>query len=65
MQTHPTIWKGFIMKPNKLLLAAILASAIGALIMAFAEDKSVPTSSQMPIERYAHTRARPRDDAFS
>jgi hypothetical protein len=35
------------MKANKLLLAAILASAIGTPI---AEDKSVPTSSQMPTE---------------
>ena len=38
------------MKGNKLLLAAIFAYAIGAPIAAFAEDKSVPTASQMPIE---------------
>ena len=43
------------MKANKLLLAAILASAIGALIVAFVEDKNVmqPMTSAavlLPIE---------------
>jgi len=38
------------MKANKLLLAAILASTIGSPIVAFAEDKRVPTSLHMPIE---------------
>src|ERR1700674_3749389 len=39
-----------IMKANKHALAAILASAIGAATVAFAEDKSVPALSQIPIE---------------
>jgi hypothetical protein len=38
------------MTSNKLLLAAILASALGSPIVTFAEDKRVPTSSHMPIE---------------
>ena len=38
------------MKANKHALAAILASAIGAATVAFAEDKSVPALSQIPIE---------------
>ncbi len=38
------------MKASQLLLAAILANAIGAPIVAFGEDRRVPTSSQMPIE---------------
>ena len=44
------VWKEFIVKANKFLLTAILASAIGTLIVAVAKDKSVPTSSQMSIE---------------
>jgi thiol-disulfide isomerase/thioredoxin len=52
---HPTIWKASIMKANQLLLAAILASAIGAPIETLAADKSVvqqmtPAAVQLPIE---------------
>jgi hypothetical protein len=44
-----------IMKANQLLLAAILASAIGAAIEALAQDKSAiqqmaPAAVQLPIE---------------
>jgi thiol-disulfide isomerase/thioredoxin len=51
----PAIWKAFIMKANQLVLAAILASAIGAPIETFAEDKRVaqqmtPAAVQLPIE---------------
>src|SRR5271169_7087901 len=47
--------KAFIMKANQLLLAAILASAIGAPIATLAEDKSVAPQTklaavQLPIE---------------
>jgi thiol-disulfide isomerase/thioredoxin len=38
------------MRSSKLLPAALLASAIGSPIGAFAEDRSVPALSQMPIE---------------
>ena len=53
--THPTPWKVFVMKANQLLLAAILAGAIGFPIMAFTEDKSVaqqttPAAVQFPLE---------------
>jgi thiol-disulfide isomerase/thioredoxin len=52
---HPTIWKASIMKANQLLLAAILASAIGAPIETLAQDKSVvqqvtPAAVRLPIE---------------
>src|SRR5437870_5635349 len=55
MPTHPTIWKASIMKANQLLLAAILASAIGAPIETLAQDKSVvqqmtPGAIHLPIE---------------
>jgi thiol-disulfide isomerase/thioredoxin len=50
-----TIWKAFLMKANQLLLAAILASAIGAPIETLAEDKSVvqqmtPAAVQLSVE---------------
>ena len=50
-----TLWKAFVMKANQLLLAAILASAIGAPIETIAADKSVvqqmtPAAVQLPVE---------------
>jgi thiol-disulfide isomerase/thioredoxin len=47
--------EGIIMKANRLLLTAILTSVIGALIVAYAEDRSVqlPTSPEevpLPVE---------------
>jgi thiol-disulfide isomerase/thioredoxin len=55
LSTHPTTWKAFIMKATRLLLAAILAVALGAPIEARAEDKRVtqqvrPVAVQLPIE---------------
>jgi thiol-disulfide isomerase/thioredoxin len=55
LPTHPTTWKAFIMKATRLLLAAILAVALGAPIEALAEDKRVtqqvrPAAVQLPIE---------------
>jgi len=55
LPTHPTTWKAFIMKATRLLLASILAVAIGAPIEARAEDKRVtqqvrPAAVQLPIE---------------
>jgi thiol-disulfide isomerase/thioredoxin len=51
----PTISKAFIMKAHQLLLAAILASAIGAPIETLAEDKRgaqpmTPAAATLPIE---------------
>jgi AraC-like DNA-binding protein len=47
--------KAFVMKANQLLLATILASAIGAPIETLAEDKSVmqhmtPAAFRLPVE---------------
>src|SRR5438093_715041 len=52
---HPTIWKASIMKANRLLLAAILASAIGTPTVTLAEEKRVvqqltAAAVQLPIE---------------
>ena len=52
---HPTTRKAFILKATRLLLAVILASAIGAPIEALAEDKKVvqqvrSADVQLPIE---------------
>jgi hypothetical protein len=38
------------MKANKLMLAAILTSASGAPIAAFAADKGAPAASKLPVE---------------
>ncbi len=38
------------MRADKQLLAAILASAIGAAVVALADDRSAPGASQLPIE---------------
>ena len=53
---HPTVGKVFVMKASTVLLAAILAIAIGVPTVVLAEDKNAPHSPQMPIERYAHAR---------
>jgi thiol-disulfide isomerase/thioredoxin len=55
LPAHPTLSKGFIVKANKLLLAAILISAIGAPIETSAEEKKMlpqmtPGKVQLPIE---------------
>src|SRR5947209_2061420 len=56
---HPcrrnVIWRAFIMRSNQLLLAGIIASAIGAPIGTLAEDKNVArqmasAAVQLPIE---------------
>ena len=46
LPTHPTTWKAFIMKATRLLLAAILAVALGAPIEALAEDKRVTQAGE-------------------
>ena len=53
--THPILSKAFIVKANKLLLTAILVSAIGAPIETPAEEKSMAQQltlprAQLPIE---------------
>src|SRR5271155_132716 len=55
LPTHPAICKGFSMKANHLLLAALLVSAIGTPIKILAEDKSMvqqvkPAMVQLPSE---------------
>ena len=54
LPTRATLLKAFIMKANQVLLAAILASAIGTSIVILAEDKRVvqqmPAAVQLPIE---------------
>jgi thiol-disulfide isomerase/thioredoxin len=55
LPTHPTLSKALIVKANKLLLAAILVSAIEAPIETLAQEKSMvqpmtPPRAQLPIE---------------
>src|SRR4029453_9673354 len=51
---HQTIRKPFIMRANQILLAAILASAIGAPIETLAQHKGVVqtkrAAAQLPVE---------------
>jgi thiol-disulfide isomerase/thioredoxin len=52
---HPTLWKVFIMKANRLLLTARHARAIGASIEPFSQDESAeqqmtPTTVPFPLE---------------
>jgi hypothetical protein len=50
-----TVCKAFIMNSNRVVLSAILARAIGALVVAFAEERNVvqqmtPKAVQLRIE---------------